>query len=116
MIKITGKLPTLNEYIELERRNKFLAAKLKKAYTNLISAQVRIQTKEKLSGLYDVYFYWHVSGKADPDNIYHGVKYVLDGCVKSGYLKNDNQKHVKRNIHDIIKSDSDYVIVKFVVS
>lgn len=43
---------------------------------------------------------WYEKNRSrDPDNIFAGVKFILDGLVKSGVLANDGQKWVKSINH-----------------
>ena len=93
-ITIDTKLPTLNEYINLERTNKFMAAKLKKDTTNAVAWLV---SKHKLpkDTLFDVHFTWFkLNNRADHDNIAFAKKFVLDGLVKGGVLGNDSPKFI----------------------
>lgn len=39
--------------------------------------------------------------RRDPDNIFAGVKFILDGLVKSGVLENDGQKWIKGIDHEL---------------
>ena len=44
---------------------------------------------------YCIKFCWYCKDKrSDPDNILHGVKYILDGMQKSGILPNDGWQNV----------------------
>ena len=44
---------------------------------------------------YAIKFCWYCKDKrSDPDNILHGVKYILDGMQKSGILPNDGWQNV----------------------
>lgn len=92
MIKIPHQLATLNDHDSANRTNKFLGAKLKQEQTELVALYAR--RHPKLDKPVFVEFEWHYSGKHDLDNIAFGKKYVLDGLVKAGVLKNDDQKHV----------------------
>ena len=90
---ITGELPRLNDYINAERRNKFIAAKIKKEATENVSWQVKKLQKITDPGLYT--FTWYVKNlRTDPDNISFGQKFIFDGLQTANKLVNDNMKMV----------------------
>ena len=91
-IKIPHQLATLNDHDSANRTNKFLGAKLKQEQTHLVSLYAR--KHPKVDNPVFVEFEWHYSGKFDLDNIAFAKKYVLDGFVKAGVMKDDNQKCV----------------------
>ena len=94
MMKYTvkGSLATLNEHDKANRSNKFLGAKLKREQTDLVAWQLK--GKPKIENPCTIEFTWYYSGKYDFDNLCFGKKYLLDGMVKAGILKDDNQKWV----------------------
>lgn len=105
--EIRTVLPTFNEYIEAERTNKYVAAALKKKYTK-ICAMAALQVKNKINknGLYDVIVTWNViNNRIDSDNIFHAIKYILDGLVASGALAKDGRKNIRHNQHFIFTKD-----------
>jgi hypothetical protein len=109
--------PTLNEYIDLERGNKFGAAALKKRKTGAV-AYLASESKIKIEKRTDIIFTWFKPNeRMDHDNICFAKKFVLDGLVLGGVLKNDSPKYVG-NFQDIFIVDKtrDYVscIVEFV--
>ena len=107
---INSQLPTLNEYIDIERSNKFAAATMKKNATHnctvaaLTASSIRTyyndiiveQHKSKfLNRRYDVLLLWTFANmRKDPDNVFFGVKFILDGAVKSGKLSNDGCNNI----------------------
>jgi hypothetical protein len=92
------ELCSLNDYINAERRNRFIAAKIKKDTTELIikfCSQLSIN-KEKQ---HDVVINWHTKDKRkDSDNIFFASKFIFDGIVKAEKLSGDGYKNI-RNIH-----------------
>ncbi len=108
-LTINGEMPTLNEYIKAERGNRYAGAKLKKEATDLVAYQT-IGTPQIMQKV-DVLFEWHTTRRADPDNIAFMKKFVLDGLVRSGVLKDDSQKHVGEFSDKIIKDKEDFVII-----
>jgi hypothetical protein len=109
------KLPTLNEYIAAERStNKRAGSALKKKWTNIVEVIVLSQTKEKLSGLYDVEIDWITKdNRKDADNVYFAVKFILDGLVKSKLLPNDGRANIRDIKNTISTEKKDYCIVRF---
>lgn len=92
MFKITGKLATLNEHIAAERRNRYAGGALKKNMTNMVAWQLK--GHEPIQKPCILTFNWLYSSKADFDNIRFAVKYILDGMVIAGILRDDSQKWV----------------------
>src|SRR5438105_6191615 len=98
-IELKGKLPTLNEYIDAERRNKFIAAKIKRKTTELVAWSVK-GSGWTIKGLSDFTFTWYVPNKrSDPDNVAFATKFVLDGLVVAGVLPSDSMKYVRSICH-----------------
>ena len=106
--------PTLNEYIDLERANKYAAADMKKRKTNSV-AFLALEQKFKLEKKkYDVYFTWYKpNNKKDHDNITFAKKFVLDGLVLAKILPSDGSRYVN-NFRDTIILDKtrDYISCK----
>lgn len=106
---IKTKLPTLNEYINIERANKFGAFSIKRKYTDICGVYA-LSIKKKINPIkrYNLILNWQVeNNKSDPDNIYFGVKFVLDGMVQQGILKNDGRKNIS-SIHNNISTSKKY--------
>lgn len=96
--EVTGELPDLNTYINAERTNRYMAAKIKKEATDLVAWSVmRLPEITKPS---NYHFHWIVSSKRkDPDNVAFAAKFIFDGLVVAGKLKNDNMAWVKGIYH-----------------
>jgi Holliday junction resolvase RusA-like endonuclease len=95
--EIGQRLPSLNDYIDICRYNKYQAATWKKRIDNLIALYIR----SHLKGLHiekQIYVHIHFieeNMKRDVDNVYSASKYIMDALVKMKVLDNDNPKHVK---------------------
>lgn len=102
--------PNWNQYIDMERTNKFKASKLKK------------KEKELVADFCDAgqgYHYVYTGGypaqlivrpcfknmRKDLDNTRY--KGILDGLVAAGVIKNDNLKHIQRIIIEPTFCDSE---------
>ena len=93
------KFTTLNEYINAERSNKYAGAKIKKSNTEYVYTIVKslLNSKKikKIDKLIEIRFIWHETSKMrDPDNISFCKKYILDGMVSAGLIKNDGHKQI----------------------
>ena len=98
---LNTSFPTLNEYINLERTNKFQAANLKKVMTNKIAylaKELNFMLPEKTC--FDIEITWYKpNNRHDHDNISFGIKFVLDGLINAKVLKNDNSKYIRNISH-----------------
>jgi Holliday junction resolvase RusA-like endonuclease len=93
MTLIKHKFTTLNKYVNAERTNKFMAAKIKREETEI--ARLHFIGK-KFKTPCKIKFTWLVCDKrSDLDNIAYAKKYILDGMYKSGAIPNDGMKHIQ---------------------
>ncbi len=96
--EIKGRLMGLNEYINEQRRSPITGAAAKETQTNIVAwscKKIPVITKQV-----DVYVDWYVGSKRmDKDNIYFAIKFILDGLVTAGRLKDDGWKEI-RNIYN----------------
>lgn len=93
IIELKTPLTTLNEYINAERRNKYIAHKIKRDNTDRVHNIARVKKFNVPYGLYDVNFYWKKpNNKIDHDNIAFCKKFVLDGLQESGAIQYDGPK------------------------
>lgn len=96
MIKceIKFKLPSLNEYIDACRRNKYQGAKFKRETEDTIYPWIRWM--KPFENPVKIYFEWHEKEyRRDPDNVAAGGrKFILDCLVKSGILKYDSRRYI----------------------
>jgi hypothetical protein len=111
-ITFESKIPTLNEYIDVERTNKYGAASMKKsATTNCMDESLNHRGLIDPNGLYDVVAHWETKdNRLDPDNVYFGIKFVLDGMVKAGIINNDGRKNI-RNINNEIETTGENKLI-----
>ena len=88
------KFPGLNDYVDANRRNKFVGHNMKEEYTNAVTLLAK---KNGITVKYPVIinFVWQEeNSKRDPDNIIFAKKFILDGLVNAGVLPNDTQKWI----------------------
>jgi len=110
-VTIEYRFASLNEYINAERSNKYFASVIKKRETEvarLNSNGIAPVTTYPV----DITFQWFCKkSRTDPDNISFAQKFILDGFVASGLLKDDSWKFVSSLKHEFNESELDYVIV-----
>lgn len=116
---IYAKLPSLNDYIDVCRTNKYKAAQFKKDIEGVIGWHIKIAlAKGTLRPVKDAVLIeceWTESNKRrDVDNVQSSVKYILDCLVKYKVLPNDNPKYVKQIIHNVKYSKENSVEVKII--
>lgn len=94
-LEIPYKFPSLNEYINECRKNKFAGAKVKKQSQNDIGWY--INKLPKFNKPVVIHFTW-IEGdrRRDWDNVCWAKKFILDAMVECGKLKDDNRKVVTR--------------------
>lgn len=117
---IQQKLPSLNEYVNANRRNRYAGAKFKEDIESVICMYIYTALQNKsLIPVGDVPCEIHIdwyerTKKRDADNIQSSQKFILDALQKCGVIKNDNRKCVKQIHHLIHDSDVDFVFVRLV--
>lgn len=94
LLTIEGNLPSLNEYTNANRTNKYAGGRVKRKSTELVSLYCKAQLKEKYKKVFLEIDWYEKDEKKDPDNIIFAKKFILDGLVEAGIVKNDNRKHV----------------------
>ena len=86
-------MPSLNDYIRAERANRYKAAAVKKSET----ARVRAAALEQRAPRFDrpvtvrTTFY-EPDMRRDADNVGFARKFVLDGLVAAGVIKDDSRR------------------------
>lgn len=99
MIKFTinGTLPSLNELIDAERRNRYLGATLKKKSESIVLHSARQLGKWRAtSAVHFTYKFYEPNRRRDKDNVSSLARKVIqDALVKGGYLPNDNWEWVE---------------------
>ncbi len=112
-------IPTANEMINIERRNKYLAAKLKATTErDLIREMIaHFTTTKHEETQYPVHmtYTWHRKNKrTDPSNVAWGTKYVEDALQRAGVLRNDGPREIASITHQYVYgADENYVEVEW---
>ena len=115
-LEITGRATFLNEYINAERRNRFIASKIKKDETEAVVSQTLKHAGKVTEFPVNIIFTWHVVPKRgkypDPDNVSFAQKFVLDGLVKAGVLPDDTREYIESLMHQFVwDGDVDKIVV-----
>ena len=89
---IKGKLIGLNEYINIERSNRYKGAKNRKDLLIAIALEIKSQIKTEVKHYpVRINVNWYEPNKRrDFDNIVFAKKFIGDALCKCGILKNDN--------------------------
>lgn len=109
---INDTLTDLNTYINAERRNKFMAAKIKKEETERVYWLCRKQGLKPFTKPVAVKITWIDNSRKDPDNICYSKKYLLDGMVMAGVLKNDGKRQIVSFFDTFTSGDHEQIIVE----
>lgn len=112
--EIDKRLIGLNEYTNLNRRNRYLGNQAKQKEQAYIGACILEQLgKIKIDKPVKGYFTWIEENKRrDLDNICFAKKFILDSLVEFGILKDDNRKMVTGFEDKFEYSDKSKVIVE----
>jgi hypothetical protein len=88
---IISRLTSLNEYSNAERTNRYNAARIKRQNTELVAytALSQLQGVKITKPVYIEYLWVEPNTLHDKSNVAFAKKYVEDGLVMAGILKND---------------------------
>ncbi len=90
------QFPSLNEFIDASRRNKFASGKMKKEWTDKVAWECKFQKIVPYQTPIALSFMWfEPSARRDPDNIIFAKKFILDGLVMAGVIPNDTQQWIR---------------------
>ena len=104
---IPGRLPSMNEIVSASKSHYMQYATMKKDNTNLVSMIAKSSVKRQLDKI-DIEINWICKNRRmDKDNIIAGTKFILDGLVNAGIIKNDGWSEIGDINHkfDVDKKD-----------
>ena len=105
LVTVEGRFPSLNDYVDAERANRFLGSKMKREQTERVAAAALSQGARRVPGPVTVRFLWvEPNRRRDLDNVAFAKKFVLDGLVAAGVIDGDDQRHVK-GLQDVFEVD-----------
>lgn len=94
-IVIEGRMPSLNDYIRAERANRYKAAAVKKRETARVRAAALDQRAPRFDRPVTVRTtFYEPDMRRDADNVGFARKFVLDGLVAAGVIKDDSRRYV----------------------
>jgi len=90
-------LPGLNEYVNAERTNKYLAAKLKAQVEATLVLVAKSQLRGvRITGPVSIHYRWiEPNARRDKDNVAFAKKFIQDSLVKAGILAGDGWSHIE---------------------
>lgn len=92
---LKGEFTDLNNYINFERTNKYIAHSIKKTETERVWLECKSQNIGKQKDGVFIVFQWFMKDKRkDKDNIAFAKKFILDGLVLAGVLKSDGFDYI----------------------
>lgn len=93
---ISGRLPSRNEAEKAARSHWSKGAKMKAEYTELIHWNVISARIKPVIGKADITVaFYEANARRDADNVIGGgLKYIFDGIVAAGIIKDDSPKYV----------------------
>jgi len=93
-IVVKGELTDLNDFIKIERSNRYKGAQVKRENTEYVMWQTKGLPKVTKYPLH-VHIHWHTRNeRIDPDNVAFAKKFILDGLVENGIIKDDSRKFI----------------------
>ena len=107
LITIPGRLPGLNDVINSNRANKYLAAKIKKDTEQLLSVYIKNQCKAKYERIKISIIWYEPNKRRDFDNISSATKFILDALVKCEVIPGDGWRFLEPDLHHKFKLDKD---------
>lgn len=97
LITIDGQLPDLNQIIAESKRGRGKWQPyndMKQEHTNKVAWITKANIKEEFEKV-DIVIKWVCPNRRkDKDNIMAGTKFILDGLVLAGVIKNDGWKQI----------------------
>lgn len=114
-VVIPGELTDLNTYINTERTNRFMAAKIKDRETSYCIPYFVEANIPQIASCHLKFKWITKDARKDPDNIAFSQKAIIDSAVKSGILINDGRKQIKTIFHEFdVDKENPRIIVRFI--
>ena len=92
---IPGELTDLNTYINAERSNRYAGAKIKQEMTDYITLITKSLKTEIRTPVRITYRWYCKNKRKDKSNIAFAKKFIEDGLVVAGVLKNDGWNDIE---------------------
>lgn len=112
---IPGIFPNLNTIIEASKEHWAVYKEMKQIYTDKVVVALIDSNLPQFDKI-DLTITWvERNKKRDKDGIMAGLKFILDGLVKRGNIKNDGWEHI-RNINNIFIVDKENPCVEVTIT
>lgn len=116
LLVIDGSLTDLNSYINAERSNKYDASKIKKDETEYVRVLAeRSGIRPVTKPVYMAYYWYCENKRKDKSNIAFARKFIEDGLVEAGILKNDGWNDIT-GFSDFFFIDKDNPRVEVIIT
>lgn len=104
----------MNEITGANRFNRYVGSKQKKEYTALVALCAKKARIGRIKNKVDVDIAWIEKNKRrDKDNISAGQKFIFDGLIQAGVLKNDGWGEIGEINHSyMVDKNNPRVIVR----
>lgn len=118
VVTIFGRVPSLNEVIEANRRNPYAGAELKRRTEAWIGYYIRQSVNRgacpaKITEPAAVHIaFTEKNRRRDLDNIYSGNKFILDAMQRTGLIEGDSQKHIRALWDTFSVGDAERITVR----
>lgn len=100
-LTIPGKMPSLNDYIAAMNRNRYAGNAMKHEQTDRVCGLALAEQMPHFEGPVRIRFTWYERNRrGDIDNVSFAQKFILDGLVKAGVIKDDSQRYVTGLEHE----------------
>lgn len=115
-VRINGRFPSNNEFIDANRRNRFMGAKMKKDTQTLFEFQIRQQLKDvKIHSKIRLhYICYEPNYRRDLDNVVAFLaKCFQDALVNCGVIKNDSPRYIDgfSSVHAVDKEHPHIIVM-----
>lgn len=109
--KIKQRLPGQNKIIEKAKQAPEVYSSFKKEHTQIVADYIGLAGIEPVEALALTVIFCEKNRHRDPDNIMAGVKFILDGLVLAGIIKDDRWRHVWAVESRVVKAPASMVRV-----
>lgn len=102
---IKGRLPGMNEIVAAAKKGRGCYqpySEMKREYTELVAWLV-IKAPKFNKPIIKIIWY-EKNKRRDMDNVIAAKKFILDGLVEGGIIKDDSRKYIN-DIHDVVLND-----------
>jgi hypothetical protein len=113
---VYGELTDLNTYINAERRNRFLGAKIKKENTENVVLQSKNFTKITQYPINIEMHFYTKNERKDPDNVAFCKKFILDAFVQNKIIIDDSRKYINSFTDKFFVSDKPRIEIIIVIN